>query len=157
MARKRRRRPRAAKPPPACKAILLCDAILVDPFSGKTSLCGLTERFVVAQFPGTTARFYAYLQLTNGIGKYKIAVEVQNVADANTVARGDIVEMTFRDRAAKVILVIPVPSLPLPRAGWYDFIVMADGQEIDRQSFAAVSAKEIADAANPPEPPEEPQ
>ena len=36
------------KPPPVCKAILLCDTVLVDIESGRTSVIGITDTFRVA-------------------------------------------------------------------------------------------------------------
>jgi hypothetical protein len=86
------------------------------------------------------------VQLTDGIGRYEITVEIRDTAEDDLIARARVAEADFPDRSAKGVLVIPVPPLPLPRAGMYDFIVLADGQEIDRQQFAATLREDSADA-----------
>ena len=142
-------------PPPVCKAILLCDAVLADPFSGKSSIVGIFEQFMVPKFPGMTAQFFVYVQMTSGIGRYRIMIEVRNVEQDQSIATANVAEMEFKDRAHKNILILPVPPLPLPRAGEYDFIVLADGQEIDRQKFMAVQIPENPNAASTPTPTKE--
>jgi hypothetical protein len=57
-------------------------------------------------------------------------------------AQAKVAEVEFKDRATKAFLIVPVPPLPLPKAGEYDFIVLADGQEIDRQQFIAISPEQ---------------
>lgn len=139
MAKKRKPKPVATKPSPVCKAILLCDAILADPFSQKASLIGIFERFIIDEFPGTTRLFFVYVNMTNGIGSYKIGMEVTEIDQGTPIARIDeLAKMEFADRWTRNILFIPVPQIPLPRPGKYDFIVYADGHEVDRQTFEAV-------------------
>src|SRR5437764_669259 len=123
------------KPPPKCKAILLCDVVIIDAMTGKTSIIGVFDGFNLAQFPGNIGPFNAFLQLTDGIGKYRITVEVHDLREDKVLARAEIAEMEFQDRATKGNLLIPVPPLPLQHEGVYDFVVLADGQEIDRQQF----------------------
>jgi hypothetical protein len=159
MARKRKppgKSPPGKIPPPVCKAILLCDTILADPFTGKASVVGIFDRFFVQSFPGMTAPFFAYVQVTSGIGRCEITVEVRNVELDQNIAVAKVAEMNFKDRAAKAFLVITVPPLPLPQAGEYDFIVLADGQEIDRQQFIATTKPEKTNAADSTETPEKP-
>ncbi len=106
MAKRKPKKSQGAIPPPVCKAILLCDAILTDPFSGKTSLVGIFERFVVRQFPGATAPCFAYVQMTNGIGKYRITIEVRNIEHDQNIARANVAEMEFNDRTTKAKVII---------------------------------------------------
>ena len=100
----RKKKPPGKIPPPVCKAILLCDAILTDPFTGKTSIVGVFERFFVPQFPGMTTNFFVYVQIANGIGRCQITVEVRNVQQDKNIAVATVAEMEFTDRAAKTFL-----------------------------------------------------
>jgi hypothetical protein len=154
MARERGKKRPKPKPPPVCKAILLCDAVLADPFTGKGSVVGIFERFNVLSFPGHTTTFFVYVQMTNGIGRYHITVEIRD-DDDQIIARAGVAEMEFEDRAKKGILLIPVPPVPLLRAGAYDFIVFADGQEIDRQQFVAIQIPETPHASDTIDPSQE--
>jgi hypothetical protein len=135
------------KPLPKCKAILLCDTVIVDSRSGKVSIIGILDGFNVIQFPGRIAPFHVFLQLTDGIGKYRVSVEIHDLRDDKIVVRAPLVEIDFRARPGKGNLIIPIPPLPLQHEGGYDFVVLADGQEIDRQQFRA---RLVRRRGNPP-------
>lgn len=137
------------KPPPVCKAILLCDAVLTDPFTGKGSLIGILSQFTLPEFPGDTPPFFVYLQLTDGIGSYLLSIELRDRATDEAMYEGELMEIEFAERAVKNNIVLPMPPLPLPHPGAYDFIVFADGQEIDRQQFDA-ETQEPSDGAEEP-------
>jgi hypothetical protein len=149
MAKKKPAPKKSTKPPPRCKAILLCDQAIVEAVTGKVSLIGIFDRFALRKFPGPIRPFTAFLQLTDGIGKYNITIEVHDLREDKVLARAPIVAMEFKDRAAKANLMIPVPPLLLKHAGGYDFVVLADGQEIDRQQFLAHSVGGNSEPTNP--------
>ena len=132
MAKKKR-----GKPPPKCKAILLCDQVIIDSLTGKPSVIGIFGGFNAPSFPGQTAPFTAFLQLTDGIGEYQITIEILDLQEEAVIARAQGPPINFPDRAMKMNCFIAVPPLPLAHAGRYDFVVLADGQEIDRQQFLA--------------------
>ncbi len=67
----KRKRPRGkkeseSKPPPVCKAILLCDQVIRDVSTGKASLIGIFEAFVLASVPGHTQPIKAFFSLLTG-------------------------------------------------------------------------------------------
>jgi hypothetical protein len=124
------------KPPPKCKAILLCDQVLIDARTGKISIIGVFEEFVIRRRPGAIAPCNAFLQLTDGIGKYGITVEAHDLREDKIVARTEVTEIEFQERASIQNLIIKLPIL-IEHDGSYDFVVFADGQEIDRQRFKA--------------------
>ena len=66
----------------------------------------------------------------------------------------EVAQLVFQERAMKGNLLIPVPPLPLEHDGVYDFVVLADGQEIDRQQFIV---HEKGGSANAPSHPEDPK
>jgi len=135
MAKEKKPSGKAGKPPPRCKAILLCDQLIVDAQTGKVSVIGVFDGFVVPTMPGRTRPSNAFLQLTDGIGNYSITVEIHDLLEDRVIARAKLAEIGFASRATKGNLVIPVPPLPIDHVGVYDFVVLADGQEIDRQQF----------------------
>lgn len=144
------------KPPPKCKAILLCDQTIVEAVTGKVSIIGIFDSWNFPQFPHPTRPFMAFLQLTDGIGKYAVSVEVHDLHADQIIAQARMAEMMFPERKTKVNLMIPVPPLLLQHTGSYDFVVLADGQEIDRQQFQAVQLPGgPPHGANPPQEPEE--
>jgi hypothetical protein len=149
MAKKKPASRKSTKPPPRCKAILLCDQAIVEAVTGKVSLVGIFDRFALRRFPGPIRPFTAFLQLTDGIGKYDITIEVHDLREDVVLARAPVVSLEFKDRAGKANLMIPVPPLHLKHAGGYDFVVLADGQEIDRQQFLARSVGANGESTNP--------
>jgi hypothetical protein len=151
-----KKKPKGRKPPPICKAILLCDQTIVEAVTGKVSVIGIFNNWTISQFPAQIRPFVAFLQLTNGIGKYAISVDVRDLEAEQIIAQARIAEIIFPNRQATINLMIPVPPLILHHAGSYDFVVLADGQEIDRQRFQVTQLPGgSADAANPPQEPEE--
>jgi hypothetical protein len=143
------------KPPPICKAILLCDQAIVEAVTGKISVIGVFDNWNVPQFPHPTRPFMAFLQMQDGIGKYAVTVEVHDLEADQVIAQARIAEVIFPERTTKVNLMIPVPPLLLQHVGRYDFVVLADGQEIDRQQFQAVQTPGAPRRA--PDQPEEPE
>ncbi len=138
MAKKRKPKPkkrRLSKPPPTCKAILLCDAIIVDALSGKLSLIGMFENFNLQSIPGRTVRAQIFLQLTNAQGKYSLKVEVHDLHKDAIIARGGGIELEFANKLQKINAWLPLPPLPIRHEGKYDLVVFGGDSEIDRQQF----------------------
>jgi hypothetical protein len=151
MAKKRTGR----KPPPQCKAILLCDHAIVEAITGKISIIGIFDNWALRGFPHPTRPFMAFLQLTDGIGNYAVSVDVHDLQGDVIIAQARLPQVHFADRRRKVNLMIPIPPLILHHVGRYDFVVLADGQEIDRQQFQAVQITGVEPHA--PDPSQEPE
>jgi hypothetical protein len=140
MAKKRSKKPPKGKvPPPACKALLLCDHTIIEAGSGKVSIIGSFTNFILPSFPGRTLPFTAFVQLADGIGRYEIQVEIHDLRDDMVLARSPKMMIEFAERLTKINICLPVPPLPLAHAGKYDVVFLAKGQEIDRQQFSAIS------------------
>jgi hypothetical protein len=139
------------------KAILLCDHTIIEAVTAKVSVIGIFGQWNFPQFPHMTGAFTAFLQLTDGIGKYAVSVEVHDLQADQIIAQASITEVTFPQRNMTANLMIAVPPLLLQHAGSYDFVVLADRQEIDRQQFQAMQLPGgPQNAADEPQEPEEP-
>lgn len=138
--RPKRKRP---KPLPRCKAILLCERTIREETTRNVSIIGVFTHFHLPRFPGQTRPFTAFVQLVNGIGEYNVVVEIHDLQLDLVLARaeGDS-KLTFPDRLVGINIIIPLPGLPLSHPGKYDFVVIADGREIERQQFTAVGPPE---------------
>jgi hypothetical protein len=136
------REPEGKKPPPKCKAILLCDQVILDAMTGKYSVIGVFDRFNLPAFPGPPLTIFSFVQLVDGIGRYNLTAEFHylphlDVREGAVIARLEN-PFEFPERTNRVNLVIAFAGLILPHPGVYDFVIFADGQEIDRQRFEAV-------------------
>jgi hypothetical protein len=140
------RKPKRQKPPPTCKAILLCDQTIIEQETEKPSLIGIFTGFLIAGFPGVTRPFMVFLQLVNGIEEYELTVEIQDLRQDHVLARATFSRIIFQDRQHIVNAIIPVPALPLAHAGIYELVVLANGLEIERQRFRAIAIGGHTDA-----------
>jgi hypothetical protein len=121
---------------PTCKALLLCDDTIIEAGTGKISLIGVFRQFALPRFPARTRAFRAFVQITNAAGRYDFLVQLKDLSTDDVMAEATGIEI--EDRLDVFNIVIPVPPLPLEHPGEYDFVVFANSDEIDRQSFRAL-------------------
>jgi hypothetical protein len=129
------------KPPPRCKAMLLCERTMVEAGTTKVTLIGLIAAHVMQQFPGRTPLMRTFLYLVDGIGEYDITVEVHDLADDRIIFRAKGRRISFPDRLASRLLFFSIPPLPILHPGRYDVVVLGNGKEIERQQFRALPVK----------------
>jgi hypothetical protein len=129
------------KPPPKCKALLLCARAVTDPGTGTTDLFGVFDTVFARRLPAPSPPFTAFASLTDGHGDYRLAVEVYDLADGAQVAGADGPVASFPDRFSRQNLFINLPPLRLAHEGRYDFVLLADGQEVERTTFQVVMVK----------------
>ena len=149
MAKRTVSKQRKGKPPPTCKAMLLCDQPIVDANTGKLSLIGIFEQFIMPQFPGVTSPFTAFMQFTDGIGDYSITIEVHDLRENKVIARTPGGTVKFLERTTKANMIVYAAPLPIPHSGAYDFVVFADGDLVEHQQFLAVTRSEQQNASDP--------
>ena len=129
-------------PQPSCKALLLCETTVIEAGTGNISLINITAKIPIFGFPGQTIPVEAFLQFTDAEGRYEVVVEIRDCQDDSVLARAVGAGIEIEDRNATCNILIPVPSLTLQHAGPYDFVVLANGQEIERQQFFALDIEE---------------
>ena len=146
MAKKRSAaRKKGRVPPPTCKAILLCRLAILEQGTGNPSLIGIFDRIILDSLPGMVGECTIFLQLVNGIGFYDIVVEVHDLEQDQVLGRARLPSIDFPDRSARANVVIALPGIPISHPGAYEFVVLANDQEIDRQQFIAALREEISD------------
>ena len=124
-----------------------------DAMSGKGSLIGMFDRFTLSAYPAQLPPFWAFLQLVDGIGRYELMVEVHDLREDTIIARMKVV-VEFPERTNRVNIPFQIAGLPLAHPGVYDFIVTADGKEINRQRLEANLIGGETDAPNEPSAPD---
>ena len=118
--------------------MLLCDTTIRDAANGKLSVIGIFRQFLLPEIPGSTSTFSAFVQITNACGKYQIVVEVRDLNADEVIARAVGPTIAVGDRLHVWNIVIPTPPLPIEHEGPFDFIVIANDEEIDRQQIRAL-------------------
>lgn len=140
-----RKKPKYPKPPPKCKAMLLCNHVIIEKGTENVSIIGTFTVFGLMSVPGHTRPAMAFLQLVDGNGHYDVTVEVRDLQQNEVLARSMPIPIDFPEKLCRINLVIPIPALRLSHTGFYDVAVMADGQEIEKQQFEAASRGESND------------
>lgn len=131
------------KPPPKCKAFLLCQGTIIEQNSGNVTIVNTFNAFGVSKFPGHIGQFLIFIQLTNGIGEYDAEVEIVDLQDDRTIARAvGPAKLKFPDKLSRMNVMIPMPPLPLLHAGSYEIRVLADKQLIEQQIFDAMEVEQ---------------
>ncbi|HEX7375922.1 MAG TPA: hypothetical protein VF278_02365 [Pirellulales bacterium] len=123
------------KPLPHCKALLICKQVTQDDETQAISLLHLIESVGQRSIPGPTGPFVVFMQLYDGIGRYRLSMEANALDDDANVAKATVGHIDFPERLAKMDIAIPVDSIFVPQSGRYELVVFVDGQELARQYF----------------------
>ncbi len=127
--------PNEAKPGPSCKAMLLCERVVLDAGTRQVSLIGLINKQVLTALPGRTLPMKVFLHLVDGIGEYQMFVHVLDLAEDRVIAKAKRRPINFPDRPYAIQYYFGLPPLPIKHAGRYDVIVLGNGSEIERQQI----------------------
>jgi hypothetical protein len=129
---------RVAVPPPKCKAMLLCDRIIVEAKTGKVSIIGCFDACNLASIPGYTIPFTIYVVLIEGVigHDYEIAVDFYDLDDNSLLSHSIGSRALWTEGLSRNSIAMPVAPILIQHPGGYDIVVLADDQEIDRQRLA---------------------
>lgn len=120
-------------PLPKCKAMLICDNIIVEQDTGKHTLVGITSTLTIGSASGHVRPFCLFMQMTGGIGSYDVRMKFLDLSSGDELPIDAGGMLPFPDRMEVCNAAMRFPRFAFPHAGDYDLIVLADGKEIDRQ------------------------
>jgi len=127
---------RNAKATPVCRAILLCDEVIRDETTHKSSVIGIFDTFRLASLPGPTPPCKIFLRLADGVGTHSITAEVHDPKRGVVLLRSPGAgEFGAPGKRASGELWLPVTALMFDRPGAYEMVVFADGVEVGRAQF----------------------
>ena len=109
---------------PVLVAVLVCDTAVADPTTGKKNLIGIFDRINVRTFP-TQQPMSLYVKLTDAEGPYKVEVRYVQTNSGQELARAEG-EAQFASRLGSLDFSIPLPPLPIPSEGRYEFQIWAN-------------------------------
>ena len=126
------------------RALLKRDPIapIIEAVTGKCTIVGVFEVFNLRSMPGRTSSFTVFLQLTDGIGRYDLVIEIYDLQQGVVLGRGSGLGLNWPQKLLKMNVTIPVPPVPVTHEGAYDLVVTANGQEIERQKFTVAVFQE---------------
>ncbi len=124
-------------PTPVPVAFLLCDQVISDEATKKKTIVGVFDRILLGKFPGSHSPVAVYVRVVDAEGEYKLRVEYVQVASQSVLAVVDgTVHVKDRLRAGEFF--IPLPPLPIPSPGEYEFRLWMNDRYIHRVRFNAV-------------------
>lgn len=85
---------------------------------------------------GRTARLTSLLIRPKGpapFGGYELSVELQNLADGDSVAAGSFGRLEFPERLVKMELAVPIDRMRFPSPARYEIAILFDGRELATQ------------------------
>lgn len=136
------------RPSPKCQALLLCEKAIIDRQRGRPSLIDIIDSIHAPFFPCEYGPLVVFLQVAEGIGHYTIDVEVRDLTTEDVIARLLGTEIQFLDRLERINVIVEIGSIPLNQAGAYDVVVLANGQDLDRQRLMVRLIEEEDDEGN---------
>jgi hypothetical protein len=125
------------KPLPHCNALLICEKVTQSQITAKITIHNLIEKFGLRVFPGRSTPFSIFLEVYDGIGRYPITVEFNDLADGSTIAETKLHDLDFPDRLARIQVTVPVELVRLSQPGRYELVVFVGGQQLASQHFNA--------------------
>jgi len=122
----------------------LCDDVREEK-SGKFSLMGLFDRFIVADFGAPLPTFWLFVQLgCEGEGEHDLTVEFRQINGA-TVLRADlkhgIAGKSSITGLCHANVNLRLEHVIVPAAGIYEFTLCSDGEEIGILPVEVVQAQ----------------
>ena len=121
---------------PVPVAFLICDQVSEDRTTGKKTVVGVFDAVWVMEFPGTHSPAALYIRLIDCEGNYDCKIEFVRVSTQEVVMEieGSLESL---DRNVYVEMTTPLPPLPLPAAGQYEFRLWMNNMFVGNARFTA--------------------
>jgi hypothetical protein len=124
-------------PPPIALALTLCEKIIVEEGTRKTTFVNAFTRLTVRQLPSPPLSVVVAAILTEGQGDATIELVVTALdTDEPIFSRRD--QAHFSDRLGEARLVYRLEDLSFPRAGVYLFTLLVDGDWITHRRLRVI-------------------
>jgi hypothetical protein len=120
---------------PRCKAMLVCDQVIIERETEKYSIIGSFTEVTVSSASPYLGVFSVFLLLTEGTGENSITMQLHDLKNDEVVFETVPVTMTFESRLDLLAIVVRWPSIEVVADGAFDVVAYANGDEIERQSF----------------------
>jgi hypothetical protein len=126
------------KPPtPICKSFIVCRRVIQDQFTQEFLLLGPTLETVSLTFP-TVANLSFFVRLTSMQGAYHLELQLQDLEGTLLWNHRFEPPLQAENPLSVHTVNLPHPGVYFTRPGKYDFVLLANGEEIVRDVFWAV-------------------
>jgi hypothetical protein len=126
---------------PNVKAILICDQIIHEFGTNKKSLIGIFEEIHLPKFPARYPRIAVYVNLTDAHGKYALELRLLGTDDGKQLGAGKTPEVEIDSPLRTCEFALQIQNLQFPKAGKYEFHVLANGELLATKTFTVRETK----------------
>ena len=123
---------------PILKAMLLCDATLIEEGTRKRSLIGLFDRVKAGKFPVVHGTMSVYVQFREVEGTFDFLLELYDLAQDKALHRAKVEKFQVHDRSRDCELVFNLLSVRLTHPGDYEFRIFINDVIFGQKSFQVV-------------------
>jgi hypothetical protein len=111
--------PKGEIPPPLALALVVCDAIWTDPWTGKRTIIGTFSTIQARHFPAKHPILSVYAAFTDGRGKVPIRLVLVDANEENEPLFSAEAEIEFDDPRVVVELALVSNNVTFPTPGEY--------------------------------------
>ncbi len=113
---------------PDVLSLLVCDQILIDRLTGKTSLIGMFSTIGAARYPVRHPQLCIFASLTDGRGKTPLELAIVDAEDARPPIVSGTATVEFMDPRAVACLNLHFNGLVFPEPGGYRVQLKCNGE-----------------------------
>ncbi len=113
---------------PDVLSLLVCDQILIDRLTGKTSLIGMFSTIGAARYPVRHPQLCVFASLTDGRGKTPLELAIVDAEDARPPIVSGTATVEFKDPRAVACLNLHFNGLVFPEPGGYRVQLKCHGE-----------------------------
>ena len=116
-------------PTPTAISLSLCNQVILDRQTSKSSVIGIFTGLAVDQFPSVAERFSVFASLTDAVGDGTIEIAAIQLASGNQIysQKGQI---SFPDRFTVINVNFRVRTISFPSPGSYSILLKLDGESV---------------------------
>jgi hypothetical protein len=119
-------------PTPVALGLTLCDYVIVEERTKKISTIGSFSSLKVRQFPTIPQPFCVLATLTDSVGDGIMDLVITEI-EGNKETYAFRQPAHFSDRLAETKVLFRIKNCSFPKAGWYEFALLADSEFITQR------------------------
>lgn len=127
---------------PQVLSLLVCDQIIVDRMTGKTSLIGMFGNIAARKFPMRQPQLCVFASLTDGRGKSPLELRIVDSDDARAAVVSGKATVEFKNPRAVACLNLHFNGLVFPEPGDYRVQLWSEGALLNEARLMLVLAKQ---------------
>lgn len=136
-------------PPPVVIGLTVCDYVIIEESTHKTTLVGNFRTLRLQEFPGSPLPFCVYVAFTDALGNATVELTVTDWETEETIYRLSQT-VRFRDRFQEIGLLFRIPEIVFPEPGIYLFSIIVDDDTVASRRVHIFSAEELPSVEESP-------